>query len=346
MLVRDFMTMGEEDAPPMSAQFAVRGPMINIDELIEIPEDTVEPEPIADTTVIFDMAPLPPMVVNGVVEIGAVKFTDLHLTQIRSTMNVEEQRAAVDLNSRLYNGTIAGDGYLDVADTTDVGYGGNWNVNGVEANDLLSVLTSFDDRFFGGATSTGHIVGHGNTYGELKQNLNGDVHVTAGNGRFVNVPAVQQISEKIGLGVDRVKDGWGTSAVQRMGLNQDAINYGQFDASYHIENGRVIVRNLNTTARDQLWDVRGWVSLSGPMDLVTSVTCSEDITMELARSAASAVSSIYSMSAEDLAATLEPPNHLKIDLPVRGTTDDPEVGMPDLMAPFRNAATKRRTAGT
>ena len=345
VIVRDFMTFGEEGAPPLTARFALRGPMINVDELIVIPEDTAEVEPMADTTVIFAMSPFPAAVVNGVVDIGAIKFSDLLLTQVRSNLSVEGQRAAVDLRSRLYNGSIGGDAFLDVADTTDVRYGTNWNVANVEANDLLSVLTSFDDRFYGRATSTGRITGHGNTYGELKQNLNGAIDLNAGNGRIVNAPVVQRVSQKVGQGVDRVKSGWGTNAVHRMGLDREQVEYGELTGSWTIENGRLIIRSLDMTVRDQVWDTRGWISLSGPMDLVTSLTFSEDITMELAGSAASAVSSIYSIGASDLAATLEPPNHLRVDIPIRGTTDDPDVGMPNLLAPLPERSQERGTAG-
>ncbi len=337
--VRDFLTFGEPGAPPLAADFAVRAPLINVDELVEMPpEDTTETPPLRDEDVIFDMSPFPPVVVNGNISITRLVYMGLALRNINADVRVADQMASVEFRSNYEQGTLAGGGSLDVTDTSDVRYGANWNIDDVEVNDLLTAFTEYENRFYGLVNSEGSVAGHGNTFGELKQNLDGQFDLDAGNGKFVNTEKIQRVSGKVADAVDRVKSGWGTTAIERMGLTGDEIHYGNLTGTWLLEQGKLLVRQVGFDVSDQDWFTNGWISLSGPMNMNSDLTFSEEITMGLARPAAGGVSQIHRLSAEDLVSMLDPPGRLRVRIPITGTIDDPDVGAPDLMKPFTDAA--------
>ena len=328
-------------APKASASFTVRAPLLNVDELIDIQLDT---SALADTTVLFALSPFPPIDVSGQIQVGRLIIYKLALTNLRSTVQLAGQRGSLNAGLDAYTGHLDGGGWVDVSDTSDVRYAWNWDAREVEANDFLTALTRYKDRFHGKVTTNGQMEGHGNTYGEFKQNLNGEFRGRAGDGYLRNWPVVQRVSVNVASGVDRIRSGWGTTAVGRMGIDRDTVYYGGLDGVFRIREGKLIVENVGFVVKEQNWRTDGWISLSGPMELTTQLTFSEPLTLDLAEGAVAAVSAITAGRAEistaDLAAALEPPNRLRVSMPIRGTASNPDVGMPDLLEPFQGAARK------
>jgi uncharacterized protein YjbJ (UPF0337 family) len=102
------------------------------------------------------------------------------------------------------------------------------------------------------------------------------------------------------------------------------------------------VNDVGLIANDQEWRTNGTVGTVFDsimaLDILTELTFSEDITRRLAEGAASALSLATPVSADDIMAHLDPPNHLRVTMPIRGTSTEPDVGLPNLLEPFRNAA--------
>ncbi len=325
-----------------SVTVTVRAPLIDLDEMLpateeeEVPEDTTS---IPDDTAIVPASPLPDIDLTANLQIDRLLFRKVEISRIGTRATVRAQRASVNGQAYMYTGRTSFDGWLDVADTKDVRYAFNWDVRNIEANDFLTVLTSFKDRFYGTTTSTGRLTGHGETYGELRQNISGDIDFRAGNGFLKNWPAVKSSSGKIASGIDRVRSGWGPRVVSTMGIDQDTVRYGSMNGDIKLRDGKALLENIGTTANGQEWRTNGWVSLmDGSMDVKSELTFSEPVTMQVAEGAATAVSTITAVSASDLAGALEPPNRLRVTIPIRGTTSSPDVGMPDLLAPFTTVA--------
>ncbi len=185
--------------------------------------------------------------------------------------------------------------------------------------------------------------GSGNTYGDIKRNLTLGTDFRAGNGYLNNWEVVQKTSAKIAEGVDRVKSGWGTSAVRRTGLGTDRFEYGQLDGAASLRSEVLTLENIGLVASDQNWRTNGTISSAfdtvGALDIRTELTFSPDITLELANAAASAISLATPVTGAEIARYLDPPNRLRVTMPIRGTTIEPDVGLPDLLTPLRNAAT-------
>jgi hypothetical protein len=339
---RDYMNLAVEPGKkvsPAMVKFLFTGTTIDISELLPpAPEEIEETPPMKDTDYVVPGVAFPPVVVDGKVRIRKIIFDSIEVDQLTTDLVVKGHRADINVGARLYTGTLAAKTYLSGKDTTDMHYGMSWDIRNIEANDLLSATTKYDNKFYGRVISTAKIDGHGNQFGPLKKNLNGVIRVNSPGGKLVNFKAIKETSKKIAGAVDKVKKGTGTSTLKKMGLDKDEVKYGGMSAEWFIENGKLLVKKLGFGVKGQDWFTDGWISFDGPMDLKSKLTFSEGITRDLASPTASAMSRIRKVTPEDIMRNLNPRNRLRVTIPIRGTTDNPKVGTPDLLSPMKGAA--------
>ena len=340
--ISDYLVLAAPDENPgrvARATFAVRGPMLNLDELIPVSEDTTV---MTDTTVVIPPIELPPIEVNGTIGIDRIVYTKMEMRDLRANVGVRDNRATLDGNVKAFDGNVVFNGWLDVKEPEQPQFAFNWTVESVQANSALTMLTDFDDRLYGSAFSTGSVNGNGSTYGDIKDALVLGMDFRAGNGYLNNWEAVKRISGKLASGIDAVRSGYGTAAVERMGLVGNRFVFGEMDGGVGVANQTLNVKNVGLMANDQQWRTNGTVGTVFDsimaLDIRTQLTFSEDITRRLAEGAASALSLATPVTADDIMPYLDPPNHLRITMPIRGTSAEPDVGVPSLLEPFRNAA--------
>ena len=323
--------------------FTVRGPLLDLDEFMPPTEEVEETPPLADTAVVIPPMELPAVVIEGAVRIDRIVMLEAEFTDLRVDMGMRDNRASIDGRAGAFDGSAAFRGRFDLSSPEAASYAFRWNIESVQANSMVGTFTDFEDRLYGSAFTSGSVDGSGNTYGDIKRNLTLDTDFRAGNGYLNNWEVVQKTSAKIAQGVDRVKSGWGTSAVRRMGLGTDRFDYGQLDGDASLRSEVLTLENIGLVASDQNWRTNGTISSAfdtvSALDIRTELTFSPDITLELANAAASAVSLATPVTGAEIARYLDPPNRLRVTVPIRGTTVEPDVGLPDLLTPLRNAAT-------
>ena len=317
-------------------RFALRSPILSLDELIP------ESPPYVDDDVVIPAIALPPMVVDGTVRIDRILYARTACTDLRAVATVRGSRAEVEGTAIAFAGTAAFGGGLDLSTPDRARYSGRWDVKQVQADALVSTFTDHDGRLHGTAFTSGGVDGSGNTWRDVKRNLTMSASFRAGNGYLNNWEVVKRTSAQVAQAIDRVRPGLGAGTVQRMGLGGERFTYGQLDGGASLESEVLHLSDIGVRASEQDWRIDGTIGSAfdtvSALDLSAHLTFSEEISRELAAAAAGAISLATPVTGEEIARHLEPANRLRIALPVRGTTAAPDVGTPDLMAPYRRAA--------
>jgi hypothetical protein len=344
--VKDFLALASPDEYPGKTArvgFEVRGPLLDLDEMFPVDEDVpVDTSVLADTTILIPGLELPPVVVNGKIRIDRIVSTGAEFTDVGVDLGVRNNRVTVDGGLTAFEGSVKFDGRLDVSTPEVPRFAFSWDVSSVQANAMASTLSGFDDRIYGTAFVDGSISGSGSTYGDIKRTLVMDTRFRAGNGYLNNWEVVQKTGPKIAGGIDKVKAGWGTAAVSRMGLSSDRFEFGQLDGAASLRNETLTLTDIGLIASDQEWRTNGVIRSAfdevGELDIRTELTFSEDITLQLADASAGVMSLAVPVSGNDIMPYLKPPNHLQVVMPIKGTTVEPDIGFPNLLTPLRRAA--------
>src|SRR5271166_1940800 len=134
---------------------------------------------------------------TGSIAVGSILYEQTELTSVRS--NVQLNHGVIQLNpltSQIYGGQEAGSITIDTRQNPTT-YALNARLSGVDANKLLSSLSSAKDTLYGTLAASPNVTFATPPSGDIVQTLNGTLGLNLTNGKLTKVDLVNELS-KIG----------------------------------------------------------------------------------------------------------------------------------------------------
>ena len=134
---------------------------------------------------------------TGSIAVGSILYEQTELTSVRS--NVQLNHGVIQLNpltSQIYGGQEAGSITIDTRQNPTT-YAVNAKLTGVDANKLLSSLSSAKDTLYGTLAASPNVTFSTPASGDVVQTLNGTLGLNLTNGKLTKVDLVNELS-KIG----------------------------------------------------------------------------------------------------------------------------------------------------
>jgi uncharacterized protein involved in outer membrane biogenesis len=201
------LSVANFDAPRLS--FSLTADKINATELEKITGSTQKAPtkkkaesswsliPTADAAPATQPGLLQKATGTGSIVVGTVRYEQTELTNVRS--NVTLNHGIIQLNpltSQIYGGQGNGSVTIDTR-PTPMTYAVNTKLTGVDANKLLSSLSSVKDTVYGSLASNTNATFATPPSGNIAQTLNGTLALNLTNGRITKLDLLKELS-KIG----------------------------------------------------------------------------------------------------------------------------------------------------
>ncbi|HLY99168.1 MAG TPA: AsmA family protein, partial [Candidatus Angelobacter sp.] len=168
---------------------------------------------------------------GGKVDVGTVQYDDLTLTNLRT--NVSLNNGLIQLNpvtANLYGGTESGTITLDMRPAQPV-YAVNMKTDKVDANKLLSSVSSVKQTLYGALASNVNASFSAPTSDAIARGLNGTLALNLSNGKLVGLDMLHELST-VGkfLGLAHTSQGF--------------TNVAQLSGNFDVQNGVAQTNNL------------------------------------------------------------------------------------------------------
>jgi uncharacterized protein involved in outer membrane biogenesis len=134
---------------------------------------------------------------TGSIAVGSILYEQTELTNVRS--NLQLNHGVIQLNpltSQIYGGQEAGSVTIDTRQNPTT-YAVNTRLTGVDANKLLSSLSTVKDTVYGTLTASPNVTFATPPSGDIVQTLNGTLGLNLTNGKLTKIDLVNELS-KIG----------------------------------------------------------------------------------------------------------------------------------------------------
>lgn len=263
--VTDFLglALGEEKAETPKVSFEVVSKLLDVDEFLPVTETTVKAEP---------MAPLPDLNLKGKINFKKVRFDKINYENVSANFSLKNQ--VVDLQGLkvdLFKGKISGDFNWNAKNIKKSKFDAKLSVKNVAAeeyfksdNFLATAGTgksrNLHEKVSGKLSLAGNYKGVlDDTLGLIPTSLNGKGNLELDNAVIKNFKGIQKLSKVPGLDA----------------LNFDSYEVSHADHSYTIENGKILLRNIDYKGRTSDFTGNGWISLDDKIDLKMSMLASK-----------------------------------------------------------------------
>ncbi len=202
------LSMANFHAPRLT--FAITADKLNVDELEKITGSskaapTKKAQATLDLVPVADAAPAPAAkpglfaaaTGTGTIAAGTIHYQQMDLTNVRS--NVTLNHGIIQLNplsAQIAGGQEAGSITVDTRQPTTA-FAVNAKLTGVDANRLLSSISSVKDTVYGTLAANANITFSTPQSGDIVQTLNGPITLNLANGKITKIDLVNELS-KIG----------------------------------------------------------------------------------------------------------------------------------------------------
>ncbi len=222
-------------------QFTLNADKVNVTELQQLV--AAQPGKRADNRDFWSLTPsanaepaaqpsiITKMTGGGKVDVGTVQYDDLMLTNVHA--NVSLNNGLIQLNpvtANLYNGTESGTITLDMRPAQPV-YAVNMKTDKVDANKLLSSVSSVKQTLYGALASNVNASFSAPTSDAIARGLNGTLVLNLSNGKLVGLDMLHELST-VGkfLGLAHSSQGF--------------TNVAQLTGNFDVKNGVAQTNNL------------------------------------------------------------------------------------------------------
>jgi uncharacterized protein involved in outer membrane biogenesis len=246
--------------------------------------------------------PLPNVEMDIAATVGTLVMEKFELTNVRSTMKVAQGIVTLqNFSCNTFNGSVTTRGTLNLQSQGRPTIDMVVDVNGVNANSMLSNFTSFGKLLHGKLTMNTTLRGALNdTLGLVAQSLNGQGNVMVENGQLTGMKVNSVVA-----GLLKLPD-------------LETINFKDWTNAFSISDGRINVKDLKITALGADYLVNGSQGLDGSLDYKMSLVLSDN---------ASAKVSIPGFAGEAVKLFKDERGRVKLNFTVGGNTDNPSVGL-------------------
>ena len=244
--------------------------------------------------------PLPPIDINADATIGTLTLEKFEFTNIRGSMRISKGVVSMqNLALNGFGGGIVSNGALDLNKPERPTFDLKLNLNGVEANTLLSRFSSFGQRLSGALTTSTSLKGALNdTLGLVPETLQGGGKVGVKNGTLKGFKVNQSIASTLKL------------------PDLETIQFKDWTNEFTVQNGRLVLKDLTITATTGQYVVNGSQGLDGSLDYHMALYLPESAGPKL---------DIPGFAGDALGLFKDQSGRLKFDFNIGGTTDNPKV---------------------
>ena len=244
--------------------------------------------------------PLPPVDINADATIGKLTLEKFEFTNIRGSLRITKGIVSMqNLALNGFGGGIVSSGSLDLNKPEHPTFDLKLNLNGVEANTLLSRFSSFGQRLSGAMTTSTSLKGALNdTLGLVPQTLEGSGKVGIKNGSLKGFKVNQSLASTLKL------------------PDLETIQFKDWTNEFTVQNGRLVLKDLTITASTGQYVVNGSQGLDGSLDYHLALYLPESAGPKL---------NIPGFAGDAVGLFKDPSGRLKFDFNVGGTTDNPKV---------------------
>ena len=132
---------------------------------------------------------------KGTLNAGELISNGLILTQLKATLNMDHGVATLaPLTAGLFGGNVSGTIISDLRPAIPI-YNTTLKMNQVDANNLLSAVSSVKQTVFGKLVSDGTLSFSGTTEATLTRSLNGSLNLRLAEGRLMNVNLLNEVGK-------------------------------------------------------------------------------------------------------------------------------------------------------
>ena len=194
-----------------------------------LPKETAEPaKSPAAVEQPLDISALKELDLEGSLRIGALKVSNVKLTQVRLDMKAHNGQLNVNtLSAKLYQGSINGSLSVNAQATPSIVI--EQKLSGINIAPLLKDALNLDILEGKGNVAV-NLTMQGNTVSAMKKALNGNMALNLADGaiRGINLPKLVQGVQSLGK----------SGGMQTMGVNKDEKTpFSEFKASFKVNNG-------------------------------------------------------------------------------------------------------------
>ena len=176
---------------------------------------------------------------TGSIAVGSILYEQTELTNVHS--NVQLNRGVIQLNpltSQIYGGQENGSVTIDTR-PNPMTYAVNAKLTGVDANKLLSSISSVKDTLYGTLAANPNVTFATPASGDIVQTLNGTLGLNLANGKMTKLDLVERIVE------DR--------QVRRRGTRKGYTAISQMTGTFNVHNGVAQTNDLKAALDVGTW---------------------------------------------------------------------------------------------
>ncbi len=361
--VANYLTMmlpgSARRGPRTRVDFTLTSPDLNVDRILPPPSaeqnaQTEEPVPSSDNPLVL-AAPLPGVDVDGEVRCAKATVSGMTVTDFAVDIRHRSDIGAMGVRANAYGGRVRLDVDADVRNHKALKVGVGVDVDGVEANNLLS---SLNDRFTGttplmrALRRTDNVLygrmdlhadfnARGGTTQELQRSLSGTVKGSVKQGRIAACGLVNSFA----------------AVVEKFYKVQD-LSFNSVEGKLVLRNGGLVIDDFRLYSPVGDLGVSGTVGSDGSYDLAVSDRLSKSVSAKLVQAQnkgkdaakgllkGTALAGIADQALDKVGIPVDRDGRVTVNLAIAGTVAEPKVAPKGFGAGSSGGSSKPKSAKT
>ena len=246
--------------------------------------------------------PFPNLTMDVSASMGTLTMTKFEFTNVKAAMHIANGIITIsNISLNTFGGTAVSKGVINLQNPDRPTFDMGLDLNGLDANPMLSQFTSFGQRISGKLTMNTTMKGAlDDTMGLVPNALDGGGKVNIQNGSLKGYKVNQSLASALSL------------------PSLDTINFKDWTNAFTVANGRLQVKDLKITALNADYVVNGSQGLDGSLDYSMSLYLPENTSSRI---------KVAGFAGDAVNLFKDPSGRLKLDFSVGGTTNDPKVSL-------------------
>ncbi|MBM7556440.1 AsmA family protein [Halanaerobacter jeridensis] len=245
---RDFVEaiINEEQKIPGAINFALESDRINLNQWQKnfaaqsTSEEENEQKNLAETT--------PDWPVRGKLKVGELKYQNIAVTDFETEIkSANDLIELLNLKFNLAGGEINGAGNLNLREDTP-SYNGNLNISKMEVNQLLSTLTKFQDKLYGGINLDLDFSGTGLGVEDILNSLTMQGDVLLDNTKLSARKMIEQLNSYFQI------------------IDKSELKLGKLKGRVKLDDGKLKVNKVKTVTNGDQITLDGYSTIDGKLN--------------------------------------------------------------------------------
>lgn len=208
---------------------------------------------------------IPDIVASVNLSVNQFEMERFTLTNLKGQLNIQNRLVDLNyLNFNVFGGVVKTEGKIEFQDVKEKKFLLSMDIQGVQANDILSKFTTFGNNLFGKLNMNAYLKGSvDDTLGLIPQLLSGNGNVRILDGKLIGYPIMQKISEYTGIA--ELKE----------------VVFRDWTNNFTISEGKFYFKNLKVSAFNTDLISEGSKSFSGDIQMSINLKLSQELSDKL-----------------------------------------------------------------